>query len=143
GEFRQRLINGAYSIRAAGIDQLDPDYFAGTPGNRDFRGSLESSGQFALNDKWVWGWDAVALTDKTFLQNYNPSLSSYRVVDPFQDTTITGTSQLYLTGRGDRSYFDARSIYYLGFSQEDAQNQIPVIAPVIDYNYTFDRPILG
>jgi LPS-assembly protein len=143
GEFRQRLLNGAYSIRAAGIDQLDPDYFAGTPGNRDFRGSLESSGQFALNDKWVWGWDAVALTDKTFLQNYNPSLSRYRVVDPFQDTTITGTSQLYLTGRGDRSYFDARSIYYLGFSQEDAQNQIPVIAPVIDYNYTFDRPILG
>ena len=28
GEFRQRLINGAYSIRAAGIYQLDKNYFA-------------------------------------------------------------------------------------------------------------------
>ena len=32
GEFRQRLINGAYSIRAAGIYQLDRGYFA-TPGD--------------------------------------------------------------------------------------------------------------
>ena len=28
GEFRQRLLNGAYSIRAAGIYQLDRGYFA-------------------------------------------------------------------------------------------------------------------
>ena len=49
GEFRQRLLNGAYSIRAAGIYQLDPGYFANTtgvpaPGDRNFRGSLESNG---------------------------------------------------------------------------------------------------
>ena len=48
GEFRQRLLNGAYSIRAAGIDQLDKNYFAPVggvtaPGYRDFRGSVESS----------------------------------------------------------------------------------------------------
>ena len=65
GEFRQRLINGAYSIRAAGIYQLDKDYFLRsdgtyTPGYRDCRGSLESTGQFALNNKWVWGWDGAA-----------------------------------------------------------------------------------
>ena len=65
GEFRQRLINGAYSIRAAGIYQLDKDYFirsdgSTTPGYRDWRGSLESSGLFALNNKWVWGWDGAA-----------------------------------------------------------------------------------
>ena len=36
-EFRQRLINGSYQIRAYGIDQLDPGAFAGQPGDRDFR----------------------------------------------------------------------------------------------------------
>lgn len=148
GEFRQRLINGAYSIRAAGIKQWDKDAFqrsdgSSTPGYRDWRGSIESSGQFAINDKWIWGWDTVMLSDKTFLQDYNPTLSRYRVTDPFQQTTSTGTSQLYLTGKGNRSYFDARSIYYLGFSESDAQNQIPVIHPVIDYTYTFDRPVFG
>jgi LPS-assembly protein len=146
GEFRQRLLNGAYSIRGAGIYQFDPSYFAGTStadGDRLWRGSFESTGQFALNDKWIWGWDAVALSDKYFLQNYNPSLSRYRVTDPLQDATSTGVSDLYMTGRGNRSYFDARSIYYLGFSQYDVQSQIPIIHPVIDYDYTFDHPILG
>ncbi len=148
GEFRQRLINGAYSIRAAGIYQLDKDYFirsdgSTTPGYRDFRGSLESSGLFALNNKWVWGWDGVLLSDKTFFQDYNPSLSRYRTTDPFQNVYSEAISQAFITGKGNRSYFDARSIYYFGFSQADVQSQIPIIHPVIDYNYTFDRPILG
>jgi len=148
GEFRQRLINGAYSIRAAGIYQLDKDYFirsdgSTTPGYRDFRGSLESSGLFALNNKWVWGWDGVLLSDKTFFQDYNPRLSRYRTTDPFQNPYTEAISQAFLAGKGNRSYFEARSIYYFGFSEADSQNQIPIIHPVIDYNYTFDRPILG
>lgn len=143
GEFRQRLTNGAYSIRAAGIKQNDRSYFAGGPGDRDARGSLESSGQFALNNKWVWGWDSVLLSDKTFLQDYNPRLSAYHYTDTLGAAASSGVSQLYLSGKGNRSYFDVRSIYYLGFSTADAQAQIPVIHPVMDYNYTVDRPVLG
>ncbi|MEP7029904.1 MAG: LPS-assembly protein LptD [Pseudolabrys sp.] len=148
GEFRQRLINGAYTIRAAGIRQLDKDYFirsdgTATPGNRDWRGSVETNGKFAINTKWVWGWDAIALSDKTFLQDYNPPrLSQYRVTD-LQSGQTEGVSQIYLTGKGNRSYFDARSIYYLGFSEADVQRQLPVIHPVIDYKYIFDHPVLG
>jgi len=148
GEFRQRVMNGAYTIRAAGIYQLDKDAFAPAagvvaPGFRDFRGSVESSGQFALNDKWVWGWDGVALTDKSFLQDYNPRLSAYHFTDPFGAGASSGISQLYISGKGNRSYFDARSIYYLGFSPADVQSQIPFVHPVIDYDYTVDHPVLG
>jgi LPS-assembly protein len=148
GEFRQRLMNGAYSIRAAGIHQSDPSYFVHddgtpTPGNRTWRGSVESVGQFALNKRWTWGWNALLLSDKTFLQDYNPRLSGYHVVNPLQTGITEGVSQIYLTGKGNRSYFDARSIYYLGFSEADVQNQIPVIHPVLDYTYTFDHPVLG
>ena len=77
GEFRQRLMNGAYSIRAAGIKQQDPSAFNGSFGDRDWRGSVESSGRFAINKKWVWGWDALLMSDRYFLQDYNPSLSKY------------------------------------------------------------------
>ena len=52
-------------------------------------------------------------------------------------------SQLYLSGRGDRSYFDVRGIYYYGFSEADSQTQIPVIHPVIDYSYVFGQPVFG
>ena len=130
GEWRQRLINGAYSIRASGIYQLDKDEFLRddggppTPGYRNFRGSIESSGQFALTHKWVWGWDAIAPTDATYFQDYN--LATYQRNSSSALTGLTeGVSQLYLAGRGDRSYFDIRGIYYYGFSEADVQSPDP------------------
>ncbi|HZD91771.1 MAG TPA: LPS-assembly protein LptD [Pseudolabrys sp.] len=143
GEFRQRLLNGAYSIRAAGIRQEDPSAFNGSFGDRDWRGSLESSGRFAINQKWTWGWDALLLSDRYFLQDYNPSLSKYSTNPNNLSVTSEGISQAFIAGRGDRSYFDARSIYYLGFSGEDVQDQIPIVHPVIDYDYTVDHPVVG
>jgi LPS-assembly protein len=147
GEYRQRLINGAFSIRASGLYQLDKDVFLrefgpSTPGYRDFRGSIETAGQFALTDKWVWGWDGILPTDSTYYQDYG--LATYqRSFDPLRIGSIEGISQLYLSGRGDRSYFDARGIYYYGFSEADVQRQIPVIHPVVDYSYTFGQPVFG
>ncbi len=139
-EFRQRLLNGSYQIRAYGIDQLDPGAFAGQPGDREFRGGVETKGQFALNDKWVWGWDGVMLSDYFFMSDYR--LAQYR--DPlgsFLNLPTEATSQLYLTGVGNRSYFDARTIYYLSFS--GLQQQVPVIHPVIDYSNVLNSPIFG
>jgi LPS-assembly protein len=52
-------------------------------------------------------------------------------------------SQLYLTGRGDRSYFDMRTIKYYGYSESDVQSTLPVILPVIDYAYTFEQPVFN
>ncbi|MGP8123322.1 MAG: LPS-assembly protein LptD [Xanthobacteraceae bacterium] len=141
-EFRQRLIDGSYQIRAYGIDQLQPNAFSGAPGDRTFRGAIETTGQFALNDKWVWGWDGTLLSDKSFYQDY--SLSVFRnPLQSFLTTPTEATSQLYLTGIGNRSFFDARTIYYYGFSSADVQSQIPVVRPVIDYSNVVNRSILG
>jgi LPS-assembly protein len=145
GEWRQRLETGAYSIRGSGIYQLEKDRFLSAgdiPGYRDWRGSIETSGKFSLSDKWTWGWDGTVVSDKTFFQDYgihrnNQSLNS------FTTTPDYAQSQLYLTGRGDRSYFDARTFYFYGFSAADNQAQIPVIHPVINYDYTVGRPVLG
>ncbi len=139
-EFRQRLLNGSYQVRAYGIDQLDPGVFAGQPGDRQFRGGVETRGQFAINDKWVWGWDGVILSDFYFMQDYR--LSQYR--DPmgsFMNLPTEAISQLYLTGVGNRSFFDLRSIYYLSFSGN--QQQVPVVWPVLDYSNVFNYPIFG
>jgi LPS-assembly protein len=140
GEFRQRLLNGAYQVRAYGIDQLDPGAFVGQPGDRQFRGGVETKGQFALNDKWVWGWDGVLLSDYYFMSDYR--LSQYK--DPlasFLSLPTEAISQLYLTGVGNRSYFDARTIYYLSFS--GFQQQVPVIHPVVDYSNVLNNNFFG
>ena len=139
GEFRQRLLNGSYQIRAYGIDQLDPTAFAGQPGDRQFRGGIDTRGQFALNDKWVWGWDGVLLSDYYFFSDYR--LAQYRdPLNSFLSLPTEAISQLYLTGVGNRSYFDVRTIYYLSYSGN--QSQVPVIHPVLDYSNVINRPDL-
>jgi LPS-assembly protein len=139
-EFRERLLDGSYQIRAYGIDQLQPDAFAGQPGDRTFRGGIETKGEFALNQQWAWGWEGVAVTDYTLFQDYR--LAQYK--DPLQSFLTLPTeapSQLYLTGVGNRSYFDARAIYYLSLSGN--QSQVPVVAPVIDYSNVINHAVLG
>jgi LPS-assembly protein len=147
GDFRQRLESGAYNIRAAGIYQLDKDYFLrnggpSTPGYRDFRGSVDTAGQFAITDRWLWGWTGSIFTDRTFVQDYH--LRGYqRTIDVAGTGQTEAVSQLYLVGKGERSYFDARTMYFYGFSEADQQNQIPIIHPVVDYNNTLAYPVFG
>jgi LPS-assembly protein len=140
GEFRQRVADGAYQVRAYGIDQLDPGAYAGQPGDRAFRGGVEAKGEFTLNDKWVWGFEGVALTDYMVLSDYR--LGQYK--DPmssFLNLPTEAVSQAYLTGVGNRSYFDARAIYYLSLSGN--QSQVPVVAPVIDYSNVINHSVFG
>jgi len=158
-DWEHRLTGGSYTIRAAGIYQQDPGYFAardgvGAPTTQPFRGTVISAGQFDLADKWVWGWTGVLITDPTFIFDYNLGRFNGYNLDPFRTGAVDslignnlpsteGVSQLYLVGRGDRSYFDLRSIYYTGFSLVDQQGQIPVILPVLDYNGVFGQPVVG
>ena len=148
GVWNQRLMDGSYSIKAAGIFQQDPGYFAardgiGSPTASTFRGAVQTTGQFALSDKWVWGWDGILVTDSQFLYDYR--LSQFTgSFDVFQTGfAAEGVSQVYLSGVGQRSFFDIRSIYYYGFSESDVQGQLPVIHPVLDYSNVLSHPVLG
>ncbi|HEY0291965.1 MAG TPA: LPS-assembly protein LptD [Hansschlegelia sp.] len=145
GEYRQQLINGAYSIRAAGIHQLDSDRFndkvpagrtdAGLtigPGDKDDRWAVSTKGQFDINEKWSWGWDINAVSDKWVRGDYD--LWGPRDV---------ATSTLYLTGQGDRSYFELRGYSFYGMTRYDRQDRLPWVAPVLDYNYTLEDPVAG
>ncbi|HWG06442.1 MAG TPA: LPS assembly protein LptD, partial [Beijerinckiaceae bacterium] len=135
-EWRQKFINGSYNIRASGIFELEPDAFSQPPygaGDQQWRGSLQSTGQFLLNDKWKFGWDATILSDKWFLQDYD--LTSQTLTSNFFKESA---STIYLTGQAGRGYFDLRGYYFQGLAQTDLQAQQPVVAPVLDYHKTFD-----
>lgn len=149
-EWRQRLINGAYYVRGSGIFQQDPWAFTFPDGShmpgygRNFRGDIESAGQFALNNQWVWGWDAIAPSDKYYLSDYRGLVRS-QLTDLLTSSgsQTQGVSDIYLSGRGARSYFDARAMYFYGFSAVDDQSHIPVVHPVMDYSYIFGPSVLG
>lgn len=131
-EWRHKLLNGSYSIRASGIFQQDPSAFSERPfgpGGRTFRGSLDTRGRFAINDKWTAGWDISILSDRWFLQQYKlrtDTITSYFLKE--------ATSTVYLTGKGNGSYFDLRGYRFQGLSSSDVQEQQPLVSPVLDYN---------
>ena len=133
-EWRHRLETGSYNIRATGIFQRDPEAFAASPygaGTREWRGSLESQGQFFINDKWKYGWDITVLSDRFYYNDYKiktTDLSDYY----FQDVV----SSVYLRGQGDRSYFDLSGYHFEGLTAYDFERQLPNAVPVLDYNKT-------
>ncbi|KQO60890.1 organic solvent tolerance protein [Methylobacterium sp. Leaf91] len=138
GELRHRLETGSYTIRATGIFQTTPSAFLPGPlgaGDRDFRGSIESKGNFYINDRWRTGWDVVGVTDKWFLDNYRVRNSSI-TTDYFREAVSTA----YLIGQGDRSWFEARAYYFKGLSSYDWQKEQPIVAPVIDYDKRINGP---
>jgi LPS-assembly protein len=125
-------MTGAYSIRAAGVFQGNPDEFD-PPANKDFRGEVASVGEFWLNEKWRWGWDITAVSDKFYLDDYDINIENRYDVN----------SAVYLTGEGEKSWFDMRAIYFQGLVSADVQEQLPIIHPVLDYDYVVDHPVMG
>jgi LPS-assembly protein len=149
-EWRQKLIDGSYSIHVGGLIQAQPGEYTTSSGNRRFRGVVASKGEFDINERWKWGWDASWRTDRSFLDDYKFTRFG----------NAADVSQIYLTGQSERNRFDLRS-YAFRISQEDytaaagfnaagfspvgsrLQDKQPFVHPVLDYNYIFEDPIAG
>lgn len=144
GEFRHRLVDGAYTIRAAGIHQLDPgefdykldpskpDSLTIGPGDRRDRWAFQTFGKFDINHQWSWGWDVTLYSDKWVRGDYD-----------LWGASRTSVSTVYLQGQGDRSWFDLRAYRFYGMTRYDQQDRLPFAAPVLDYNYVFENPVQG
>ncbi|HUI19903.1 MAG TPA: LPS-assembly protein LptD [Methylocella sp.] len=135
-EWRHRLENGEYYIRATGIDEQNRTVFPVSPygsGDQSLRGSFESKGNFYIADQWQFGWQFTLLSDKWYLNDYY--VPSQTVSSTYFSET---TSTVYLTGQADRGYFDLRGYSFEGLSSHDIQAQQPIAHPVLDYNKTFD-----
>ena len=139
-EWRQRFDNGEYSIRAAGIYQLQPGAFGSKAVNVDaahtLRGMLGTKGEFRINPRWTFGWNVMAQTDKNFARTYALSgFNEYHRED-----------NIYLTGLNDRNYLDLRlsrfSIQENTLKGGNSETQ-PWLLPGLDYTYTPDTPVAG
>ena len=131
-EYRQAFENGFFTLQTAGIIQQNPDEFAhdntATYLSPDFantnRGMIGTTARFALNEQWTFGWSLLLQTDDNFSKTYK--------IENFGNTLET--SEVYLTGLGDQSYFDLRAqkFDYQSIYPVLSQQQ-PFVAPVFDY----------
>ncbi len=140
-EWRQRFDHGQYNLQLAGIYQLNRDAFDinTVDRNEGFRGMVSSKGDFAINPRWSYGWDVMLQTDKNFARTYG--------IDGNDD--FVRTSQVYLTGIGDRNYFDLRG-YHFQVQENSLDGDLnsrdevqPFVLPSFDYSYVSEQPIFG
>ncbi|MCP8895691.1 LPS-assembly protein LptD [Shinella daejeonensis] len=136
-EFRKRFHNGEVTLRAAGINQNNPDSFsAGTSDQlEEFRGMVASEGRFQINPRWAFGWDVMLQSDNNFSRTYDLD----RLDDRIQ------ANQVYLSGLGRRNSFDLRAFYF-DVQDADPGDQLErqqAIAQTLDYQYIAPQPVFG
>lgn len=140
--WRHRLENGSYSVRLNGIDQQDRHAFPTLPseggGAKAFRGSIETRGLFYLNEKWTFGWNGSIATDKFYFRDYKTKPQTIN-----QLFTQDSVSEIYLRGRGERSWFDLSAYHFLGLGTADWQKQIETATPSFDFDRRFTPDALG
>ena len=136
-EFRKRFHSGEVTLRAAGIDQWNPDVFsAGTSDRRDdFRGMVASEGHFKINPRWAFGWDVMVQSDNNFSRTYDLSDLEDRI----------HVNQGYLSGLGRRNSFDLRAFYFdvQDADPDDKLERQQAIAQTLDHEYIVPQPVLG
>ena len=128
-QWRHRLNTGSYTVDGAGIYQLDKDEPA--PGNRRWRGSLETAGEFTPSPGWTWGWNGTLTSDRTFMNRYNINNADQ------------ATNRLFVTNISDRNYFSAEALDYRTLLTTESQSELPSALPYVQYNYLADTPVLG
>ena len=128
-EWRHRLASGSYSARAYGIYELDPE--DNQTVDRPVRSAARTKGAFNINNDWSWGWDGTAVSDRTFLSDYD------------LDDRDMLASNVQVTGLSDRNYTKAQLIGWQTLSEEEDQDEVPVALPFIQGDYVIDDEILG
>lgn len=139
-EWRQRLENGTYNLRVAGIHQFDRNAFSGAVDkSMTNRGLVSSTGRFKINPRWTFGWDVIAQSDKMFGSTYS--------IDGASSAQLT--SRVYLQGLNGRNFFDLHA-YKFNF-QENLPSSNPYardpkqpwVLPSLDYAYIPTMPVAG
>jgi len=95
-EWIQRFDNGSFSIKASGLYQMDREAFAGTTGDRDWRGAVQTAGEFRPIQDWKVGWSYTAFTDASYLRDYRLT------------TAKAAINQVYATNLTADTYIDLR-----------------------------------
>jgi len=130
-EYREHVGNGQYSVDGSitYTDARDDD--GNLEDGNEVRGHLFSEGEFELDPTWRWGFKVQRASDDTYLRRYGIS---------GLDTLTTNT---FVEGFNDRSYAAGNTYWFQGLKEADEDNKIPVVLPLLDFNYVGEPDSAG
>jgi LPS-assembly protein len=124
-EWVQRFDNGSLQIKGSGLYQFDQSAFTFSEAQRDWRGAVQTSGEFSPVENWTAGWSYTAFTDAAYLPDYRLT------------TAKSSVNQVYATHLTDDTYFDARVQQFnlLGDVTAASQGQQGKTLPVLRFEH--------
>jgi len=132
GQYRQLTSKGAYQITGyATRSSRIPIGGAVAGSQRDFRGYLAGNGKFQLSPNWSIMASGRVASDRTFLRRYDISRDD-RLRSVIEAERIDPNSYLSIAGWATQT-----------LRVGDAQGQVPIALPVIDYRRRLNDPVLG
>jgi len=130
GRYREVLPTGTIDLRAS-LAHTDRERRDGTIENDVFRGHIDSTARFDINDSYRMGVDVQRATDDTYMRLYNFSTA--------QDLT----SRAFIEGFNGRNYLAVNNYLYQGLRSTDDDATLPIIHPLAEYNYMSDPGVAG
>jgi len=132
GQFRQLTSEGAYQVTGyATRSSRIPIGGAPVGSQSDFRGYLAGNGRFQLSPHWSIMASGRVASDRTFLRRYDISRDD-RLRSVIEAERIDPNSYLSIAGWATQT-----------LRVGDAQGQVPIALPVIDYRRRLADPVLG
>jgi LPS-assembly protein len=125
-EWRHRLKSGSYNVRAYGAYQPAP-----AVADQTWRGAVKTTGEFAINSDWNWGWQGTFATDQMFLNEYN------------YDASIIAENNIHATGLWDQTYVSAQLLDFEALSTGVNSLYMPTALPFVMGEKILPNAILG
>ena len=131
-QYRQLTSLGAFQVTGyATRSSRIPIGGVTTSSQKDFRGYLYTNGRFQFTPNWSLTFSGRVTSDRTFLRRYDLS----------RDDRLRSTVDLERID--DNSYFSLAGWATQTLRVGDAQGQVPIALPVIDYRRRLADPWLG
>lgn len=136
GMYRQQFDNGLWDLDSSITRPRDRDALGNLSAGRQWRGHLYTTGNFNVDDDTRWGFDIKRSTDDTYLRKYEidgDTLLTSRVYSESYDFLTSST----------RNSFTADAIAFQGLALTDNSDRIPLILPLLNFEYQSDPGIYG
>ncbi len=121
GEYRHLFPFGYHEFYLSGTraDRVRNDE---TNQENTLRGHIDATGLYDINENWRTGFDIQRASDDTYLRVYNFDNPSYL------------TSNLFAERFEGRDYFAVNGLAFQGLREQQENDELPIVAPLIDFN---------
>ncbi|MDO8322585.1 MAG: LPS-assembly protein LptD [Phenylobacterium sp.] len=142
GRYRKRFYSGSVDARFGYTYDTDFDGKGDGFGDNTSRSYILAAGQFAINEKWDWGFTAERTSDDLLFDKYEVG-DVYATRGPYLADDRRLISQVYATRQDQRSYFSAAALSFQGLRPEDNERTFPIVGPLIEARWEPEANIAG